>query len=103
MYLRENSNDIHENFLAPDFRGVAGDSHAWVLEELSGGYVILPAVPRTSDNRALERPLAERTSPVQASIIDSKELAGDVRKRKHFAPHLEFVNGACWNIGNLGG
>jgi hypothetical protein len=103
MWLAKVSSGIDENLFASYFCWIAGNSHTWVLEELSGGHVILPAVPRTGDNCALERPLAQRPSPVQASVVDSEELACDVRKCKSFARDLEFVNGARWNIGSLGG
>src|SRR5271157_5445483 len=103
MWLARISSDIDEDLFASYFSWIAGDSHTWVLEEPSGGYVILPTVPGTGDNRAQERPLAQRSSPVQASIVDREELPGDVRKCERFARDLELVNGARRHIGSLSG
>ena len=54
MWLAKVSSGIDENLFASYFCWIAGNSHTWVLEELSGGHVILTAVPRTGDVVVLE-------------------------------------------------
>jgi hypothetical protein len=101
--LYEFSSNIDENFIPPDFCRVASNTHARVLDNLPGGYVILPPMPGASNNLILERALAERTTPVQARIVDSEELTRHVGECDGFPRNLELMDGSCWNFGSLGG
>jgi hypothetical protein len=101
--LDELSSNIDEDFIPSDFRLVASNSHARVLDNLPGGYVILPPVPRTGNNFILECTLAQRTSPMQASIVDSIELTRYIGERYGLARNLNLVDGSWWNFGSLGG
>jgi hypothetical protein len=101
--LGEFSRNIDENFVSADFRRVAGHAHARVLDHLPGGYVVLPTVPGTGNNFILERPLAQRPSPMQARVVDSVELTGHIGERHGFARHVDLVNGARWHFGQYSG
>jgi hypothetical protein len=59
-------------------------------------------MPGASNNPILERALAERTTPVQARIVDSEELTRHIGKCHGFARNLELMDGPCWNFRSLG-
>jgi hypothetical protein len=99
--LRVISRDIYEYLISPHFRRVASHTHTWVLNQLSGGHVVLPPMPGTSNNFILECPLSQRSSAVQASVIDSEELASHVGERHGLACDLNFMNGTHWNFSDL--
>src|SRR5580700_1564731 len=85
MGLGEFSSDVHKDFFAPNLGRVTGDSHIRVLNELPCGHVIFPAVPRTGNNFILERPLSQRPSSMEASVIDGVKLVAYISERHSLA------------------
>src|SRR4029077_20179655 len=99
--LGQFSGDVHKNFLPPELGRVTSNSHILILSELPCGYVILPAVPRTSHNFVLERPLSQRPSAVQASVIDRVEFAAHISDRYGFARRPKLADSTRRNLGDL--
>jgi hypothetical protein len=99
--LRDFSRDIHEYLFSADFGKVASHSHAGVLNKLSGGHVVLPAMPGAGNNLILERPLSQGSAPVQAGVIDSEELTSHIGERHGFASNLNFMNSTHWDFSDL--
>ena len=52
---------------------------------LSGGDIKLPAVPRASDQTALQSSLSERPTLVGANAIQCVEISGNVEYRDDFS------------------
>src|ERR1700683_4068722 len=88
------SSHIDKNFLASNLDGVALQGYRRVHYQLSGGHVVLPAVPGTSDGGAGEPPLAEGAAAVEADIVDGVKLACDVGDGHRLTVNLKFADGA---------
>src|SRR5690242_6573483 len=97
------SDDVNEDFVAPHFRGIAGYPHCWVLYNLAGSDVVLPAMPGTGHHLAVELSLAERASAMHAYIADGVELPLYIGERHRFALYLKLVDGARGDFGGFGG
>ena len=85
---------IYEDILATNFDSVTVDSHGRISGQLAVGHIVFPAVPRTYDDLAFHFAFAQRAAPVQAYVIDCKELTFDVGYCDVFAVQLEFANRA---------
>src|SRR5882757_1202017 len=83
---------IHEYVFAANLNLVAIHSHGWVLADLARSYVILPAVPRASDDVAVHYALPQWASSVQAGVVDGIELAADIGQGNRFALNMELPN-----------
>src|SRR5882762_11798238 len=80
---------VHENIFSANLNGVAIHAHRWVLANLAGGHVILPAMPRAGHFVAVHNSLAQRPASMQAGIVDGVELAADICEGNRFALHLK--------------
>src|SRR5713101_826006 len=80
---------IHENVISANLKGVAIHPHRWVLGNLAGGHIVLPAMPRAGHDVPVHDPLAQRPAPMQAGIVDGVELAAHIGKGNGFALHLK--------------
>jgi hypothetical protein len=69
---------IYEDIISADFDCIAVDADGRVGRQLSVRHIVFPTVPGTYNDLAFELALAQRTAPVQAYIIDCKELTCDV-------------------------
>src|SRR5690348_911694 len=95
--------EVYIDFVAAKLGGVALDAGFGLLDELSGGHVVLPAVPGATDDGAFEVAFAEGASVVQAYAVDGEELAFEMGDGDGFAVHLEFADGTGGNVGGFGG
>src|SRR5260370_42628195 len=80
---------IHENVTSAILKGVAIPPHRWVLGNLAGGHIVLPAMPRAAHEAPVPDPLAQRPAPMQAGIVDGVELAAHIGKGNGFALPLK--------------
>src|SRR6266446_4367688 len=88
MFYR-NLSRIHKNIFPPNLYSIAIHSHRGILPDLASGHVVLPPVPWAGHNLCVHDALAQRSPPVQASIIDGVELATYVGQRNGFALDLK--------------
>jgi hypothetical protein len=68
------------------------------LNQLAGGYIVLPAMPRATDNWAFQVALAERPAVMKAYAIDGKELTVNISDGDRFAVHLELADLPCGDL-----
>src|SRR6266852_1053355 len=80
---------IDENIFSANFHSVAIHPYRRILPNLACGHVVLPPVPRAGHDLSVHDALAQRASPVQASIVDGIELATDIGQRNGFALNLK--------------
>src|SRR5579859_1362014 len=97
------SSDVNEDFIASHFRGIAGYPHGWVLHNLAGSDVVLPAMPGTCHYLPVELSLAKRAAAVHAYIADGVELPFHIGQCHCFARDLKLVDGTRRHLGCLGG
>src|SRR6266850_4592926 len=96
--LREASAGIDPKVVASNFNGIGLDPYRLIHDQLTGGDVILPAVPGTRDGNSLQFPLPEWPPAVQAGVMDRVELVPDVRNGKRQTIDLKFADGPCGNL-----
>ncbi len=84
--------DVDVKVLAADLDRVAVDAHRVTLDQLAGGHVILPKVPRAGDGGAVELAFSERAALMGAYAIDSMELTANVGDCDCLAAYLKLVN-----------
>ncbi|HEV2182336.1 MAG TPA: hypothetical protein VGR39_01530, partial [Candidatus Acidoferrales bacterium] len=72
--MRRRSASVDEDLVASQFDGIALNTVGRLLGKLAGCDVVLPAVPRTTYQRAVEFAFTERTTVMQAYAIDCKQL-----------------------------
>jgi len=66
------SANVDEDLIAAQFNRVALDTVGRLLGEFTGCDVVLPAVPGTTDDRAIKLAFAEGPTVMQAYTIDCK-------------------------------
>src|ERR1700730_8502187 len=89
---------VHPKVVAAHFDYVGFDAYRLIHHQLTGGYVILPAVPGTRNRDSMEFSLPQRSSPVQASVMDGVELVANVRYSQSQAINLKFADGPCGDV-----
>ena len=70
--------DLH--VLADDARVVLRHPHHRILNERSRRHIELPSVPWARDDAAVKDAVGERSTPVQAQIVDGEVLAVEVEE-----------------------
>ena len=73
-------------------------AQAGVQAMSAGCHVELPAMPRTRDDRTVERTFAQRAAGVRADSVKHVELAVNVEYRQHAAANGDFHTGATWHV-----
>src|SRR5487761_299638 len=96
------SPNVNKNLFAAHLDSVALDAVSRLLGQLAGRYVVLPAMPRATHQRAVEVTLTERPSMVQAYTIDGKELAVNIGKRDGFPDDIQFADLPSRNFVDFG-
>lgn len=81
--------DIHEDIAPADFDWVRFYPNPKICFQSAAGNVVLPAVPWTSDSIPGELPLPQRSSSMEAYIVDCKQLTVYIRKSDGLAVKLE--------------
>src|SRR5713101_7796753 len=80
---------IDENVFSTNLQGVAVHPYGWILANLAGGHVILPAMPRASHFVSVHNTLAERPAAMHAGIVDGVELSAHIGQGNRLALHLK--------------
>ena len=76
--MRRRSASVDEDLVAAQLDRIALNTVGRLLGKLAGCDVVLPAVPRTTYQRAVEFAFTERTTVMQAYTIDCKQLTINV-------------------------
>src|SRR6266581_2230491 len=88
-YLKSELTGIHENVFSANLNGVAIHPHRWILPNLAGDNIILPAMPRTRHHISVHNTLPQRPATMQTGIVDGIELAAYICQGNCFALHLK--------------
>jgi hypothetical protein len=94
---------IYEYVFASDLNRVALNSHTGIHGELSGRYVILPAVPGASNHFVVEFAFPERAAAMQTRAVDGVKLAADIGERDRFPLDREFSDHSSGDFVLAGG
>ena len=65
---------IHEDFVAAHFDWIGVNAERWAGDDLAGGDVVLPAVPRARDHVALEFAFSQGPGLVSAYTTEAQNL-----------------------------
>ena len=83
---------VHKYVVATNLYRVTIHAYSRALHHFAGGNVVLPGMPRTSNDGAFELAFTEWAALVCAYAIDSMELTGDIGDRDRLPGDLKLVD-----------
>src|ERR1700686_2569837 len=89
---------FNPDVLASNLKRVRLDSDRLIHDQLAGGHIVLPAVPRTGNGYSVEFTLTQGASPMQTGVIYRVELASYVSDSNGQAVYLKLANRARRNL-----
>jgi hypothetical protein len=95
---QQRSRKLYEDIVAFDFNNKRLLAYLWCQAVCSGFDVVLPAVPRTGDDRPVERPFTKRPSGVCADSVDRSDSVGRFEKGNDPAASGDFEARFYWDF-----